>query len=72
MIQTTIILGNSKVSFTITNNYIGKKVHALIYIAEEITESVEALPTQKPSNFFRNIKPRRCSQNAIAPTGIKK
>jgi hypothetical protein len=57
MIQTTIIPSNSKVSFTIPSNYIGKKVHALIYIDEEITESIEALPTQKPSDFFGTLSP---------------
>jgi hypothetical protein len=55
MIQTTIIPNKCKVSFTIPNNYIGKKVYALIYIDEEITEVVEALPTQKPSDFFGTL-----------------
>lgn len=55
MIQTTIIPSNSKVSFTIPDNYIGKKVHALIYIEEEITEAVETLPAQKPSDFFGTL-----------------
>ena len=55
MIQTTIIPNNSTVSITIPKNYIGKKVHALIYIDEEITESEAVISTQKPSDFFGTL-----------------
>lgn len=57
MIQTTIIPSDSKVSFTIPNNYIGKKVHALIYTDEEVVMSDKELQTQKPSDFFGTLSP---------------
>jgi hypothetical protein len=55
MIQTTIIPQNTTVHINIPNNYVGKKVHALIYIDEEITEAIIPITSQKPSDFFGTL-----------------
>lgn len=55
MIQTTIIPENTTLNITIPKNYVGKKVHALFYIDEEITPNIEVPSTQKPSDFFGTL-----------------
>jgi hypothetical protein len=55
MIQTTLIPDSSTIHITIPTNYIGKKMHALLYIEEEITQPIPTLLTQKPSAFFGTL-----------------
>ncbi len=55
MIQTTLIPEGNTVQINIPNNYIGKKVHALVYIDEEITEAFTTAINTKPSDFFGTL-----------------
>ncbi|TAH03920.1 MAG: hypothetical protein EAZ15_01855 [Sphingobacteriales bacterium] len=55
MIQTTIVPKNTTVHINIPHNYVGKKVHALMYIDEEITETANLLLTQNPSDFLETL-----------------
>ena len=52
MIQATIIPQKTDVNFTFPKDYIGKKVHAIFYIDEEINQMPSAVPLKKPSDFF--------------------
>ncbi len=55
MIQTTIVPKNTTVHINIPQNYVGKKVQALVYIDEEITETANLLLTQNPSDFLETL-----------------
>jgi hypothetical protein len=52
MIQATIIPQKTDVNFSFPKNYIGKKVHAIFYIEDEITNISTIVPQKKPSDFF--------------------
>lgn len=52
MIQTTIIPQKTDVKFSFPKDYIGKKVHAIFYIDDEISQMPSAVPSKKPSDFF--------------------
>jgi hypothetical protein len=52
MIQTTIIPQKTDVNFSFPKDYIGKKVHAIFYIDEEINQMPTVLSQKKPSDFF--------------------
>lgn len=52
MIQATIIPQNTDVNFSFPKDYIGKKVHAIFYIDDEISQINPVLPAKKPSDFF--------------------
>lgn len=47
MIQTTIIPENTSIIINIPNNNVGKKVHTLIYIDDEITTTYASSTTTK-------------------------
>ncbi len=55
MIQTTIVPDNTVLNITIPKNYVGKKVHAIFYIDEEITPNVEVNLAQNPSDFLGTL-----------------
>jgi hypothetical protein len=55
MIKTTVIPKNTTLSVSIPQNYVGKKVYALIYTEEEITTDMDIKNTQKPSDFFGTL-----------------
>ena len=55
MIQTTIIPQKKDVNFSFPQNYIGKKVHAIFYIDEEISEMNTVVSPKKPSDFFGTL-----------------
>ncbi len=52
MIQATIIPEKTDVNFSFPKNYIGKKVHAIFYIEDEISEMPAVISQKKPSDFF--------------------
>lgn len=47
MIQTTLIPENTTISITIPKSYVGKKVHALFYVDEEIMENYAPIVSDK-------------------------
>lgn len=55
MVQTTVRPKNSNfdMSVTLPTNYVGKEVHVLFYIDEEVkTTTASVLSAKKPSDFF--------------------
>ena len=52
MIQTTIIPQKTDVNFSFPLDYIGKKVHAIFYIDDEINQMKTDISGKKPSDFF--------------------
>ena len=55
MIQTTVRPKNSNfdMSVSLPTNYVGKEVHVLFYIDEEVKTTVASvLSAKKPSDFF--------------------
>lgn len=52
MIQATIIPQKEDVNFLLPKNYIGKKVHAIFYIEDEISQLPNTTSSKKPSDFF--------------------
>jgi hypothetical protein len=52
MIQATIVPQKTDVNFSFPKDYIGKKVHAIFYIEDEISQMPTAAPSKKPSDFF--------------------
>jgi hypothetical protein len=55
MIQTTIVPENTTVLITIPSNYVGKKVHALIYTDDEIsTTSTDS--SKSPIDIIRSYE----------------
>ena len=57
MIQTTIIPQKTDVNFSFPKDYIGKKVHAIFYIDEEISTINPVVSQKKPSDFFGILTP---------------
>jgi putative transposon-encoded protein len=55
MIQATIIPQKTDVNFSFPKDYIGKKVHAIFYIEDEISQMPNAVPSKKPSDFFGTL-----------------
>lgn len=55
MIQATIIPQKTDVNFSFPKDYIGKKVHAIFYIDDEISEMPTAVSSKKPSDFFGTL-----------------
>ena len=56
MIQTTIVPQNTTVQINIPISYIGKKVHALVYVEDEIISNIaEPSDMQKPSDYFGTL-----------------
>ena len=55
MIQATIIPQKTDVSFSFPKDYIGKKVHAIFYIDDEISQMPITVPSKKPSDFFGTL-----------------
>jgi len=68
MIQTTLVPENTTVLINIPSSYVGKKVHALVYVEEEITEvATRSLkPTEGDKSQFHTLKEKRKSI-AISP-----
>jgi hypothetical protein len=52
MIQATIIPDKTEVNFSLPKNYIGKKVHAIFYIEDEISQIPAVVSLKNPSDFF--------------------
>ena len=52
MIQATIIPQKTDVNFSLPEDHIGKKVHAIFYIDDEISQMNTVVPQKKPSDFF--------------------
>jgi hypothetical protein len=52
MIQATIIPQKTDVNFSFPKDYIGKKVHAIFYIDDEISQMKTNISQKKPSDFF--------------------
>ena len=55
MVQTTVRPKNSdfEMAVSLPNNYVGKEVHVLFYIDEEVKSTqASVLSTKKPSDFF--------------------
>jgi hypothetical protein len=52
MIQATIIPEKTDVNFSFPKDYIGKKVHAIFYIDEEISTVYPNISQKKPADFF--------------------
>lgn len=52
MIQATIIPDKTEVNFSFPQNYVGKKVHAIFYIEDEISQMPAVGSLKKPSDFF--------------------
>lgn len=52
MIQATIIPQKTDVNFSFPKDYIGKKVHAIFYIEDEISQMPTTISSKKPSDFF--------------------
>ena len=72
MIQTTIIPENTTVNITVPENYVGKKVYAIFYIDEEITQNGVTISDQKPSDFFGTLSPEEGAKMHLYATEIRK
>lgn len=55
MIQTTIVPQKKDVNFSFPEDYIGKKVHAIFYVDDEISQMPTAVVPKKPSDFFGSL-----------------
>ena len=58
MIQTIVTpqKANFDMAVSLPVDYVGKEVHVLFYIDEEVKETtVSILPTKKPSDFFGTL-----------------
>ena len=58
MIQTVVTpqKTNFNMSVSLPKDYVGKEVHVLFYIDEEVkTTTASLLPTKKPSDFFGTL-----------------
>ncbi|TRX36939.1 hypothetical protein FNW52_06790 [Flavobacterium sp. ZT3R18] len=52
MIQATIIPKKKDVHFSLPEDYIGKKIHAIFYVEDEIIDISAVISPKKPSDFF--------------------
>lgn len=55
MLQTTIIPSDIIVSIEIPQSYVGKKMHALFYIEDEIDSIGPSALPKKPSDYFGTL-----------------
>ena len=55
MLHTTIIPDNTLLQINIPENYVGKKVYAIFYVDDEITQINNSTSTKKPSDFFGTL-----------------
>ena len=73
MIQTTIIPQNSTVLINIPTSYIGKKVHALVYVEDEIKNNVTKPTMQlKPSDYFGTLNAEEGEKMQLHTTETRK
>ncbi|HTB32735.1 MAG TPA: hypothetical protein VK808_11945 [Bacteroidia bacterium] len=63
MIHTTVTPVNSKVSLTVPEEYIGKKVEVLLYTLEEAEPNPTASnPKKKPSDYAGSLSAKAADQ----------
>jgi hypothetical protein len=71
MIQATIIPQKADVNFSFPNDYIGKKVHAIFYIDDEISLMKTNISPKKPSDFFGTLSPEEGEKMHLYATQIR-
>ena len=68
MIQTTLVPENTTVLINIPSSYVGKKVHALVYVEEEITDvATPSLKTLEDNKTQINTLKGKRKPIAISP-----
>jgi len=53
MVRTIVIPENNQLSFSIPNNYVGKKIEVMYYAVDEIEAGVEVTPQVMANNAAR-------------------